>query len=89
MDSVTVVFENGDIVQFDAQEFDADFAENRGLINKYPYKDAQGSDSAIYLKPSHVAGIFLTKPADNVSPAVAYKVPGSGPGSGPRSVPRS
>jgi hypothetical protein len=77
MDSITIVFDNGDIVQFYAQEFDADFTVNPGRINKYPYKDAQRNDSAIYLKPNEIAGFFLTRAPDDVSPAIAYKVPGS------------
>jgi len=61
MDSVTVVFTNGNIVNFVAQEFDVNFvSEPYGAVNKYSYKDARGEDSAGYLKPTEVAGIFLT-----------------------------
>jgi hypothetical protein len=52
MESVTVVFTNGRIVNFSAEEFDADLRATPTLVNKYPYKHARGNDSAIYLKPS-------------------------------------
>jgi hypothetical protein len=60
MVNVTVVFINGNVVNFVAQEFDADLRSGTGVVNKYPYKDAEGQDSAIHLKPSEVAGVFLT-----------------------------
>ena len=65
MPVVTVVFTNGNIVEFTAQEFDADLGENRRSVNKYPYKDASGQDSAIHLTPDEVAGVFLTPAADH------------------------
>jgi hypothetical protein len=77
MDSVTVVFGNGSVVQFYAQEFDVNLASDYQTVNRYPYKDAQGHDSAIFLRPNAIAGIVLSKAATGGDPAVAYKVSGS------------
>jgi hypothetical protein len=77
MPSVTVVFKNGNIVNFAAQELDLDLTENRGLLNKYAYRDAQGKDSFIYLEPNDVVGVFLTEAPGRSEHAVAYKVPGA------------
>ena len=74
MEDVTVVFTNGNIVNFAAQEFDVDLVEDRNLINKYPYKDAQGQDSLIHLKPNHVAGIFITRSPGGDERAITYTV---------------
>jgi hypothetical protein len=60
MVDVTVVFRNGDVVNFAAQEFDPDLSGARNIVNKYPYKDARGTDSAIHLRPNEVAGVFVT-----------------------------
>jgi hypothetical protein len=59
MADVTVVFVNGNVVRFAAQEFDADLRSGSGSTNKYPYKDSEGQDSAIHLRPNQVAGIFI------------------------------
>ena len=40
MEDVTVVFNNGNIVSFVAQEFDVDLKGDGGHTNEYPYKDA-------------------------------------------------
>ncbi len=78
MDTVTVVFTNGNIVSFMAEEFDVAL-ENRSSdkIAKYSYKNGRGGDSHVYLKPSEVAGIFLTQidPRER-EPAIHYTVPG-------------
>lgn len=77
MDSVTVVFVNGNIVNFLAEEFNVGLDGSSGsVIKKFAYKDAQGQDSAIYLKPREIAGIFLTKTAPGESIPVSYKVGG-------------
>ena len=52
MEDVTVVFNNGNIVSFVAQEFDVNLKEDGGSTNKYSYKDAQGQDSSIHLRPN-------------------------------------
>ena len=77
MPSVTVVFKNGNIVNFGAMELELDLTENRSTINKYPYKDAQGRDSFIHLEPNEVVGVFLTEATDRMQPPVAYKVSGA------------
>ena len=61
MADVTVVFANGNVVRFAAQEFDVDLVQTSGRqhVNKFPYKDAAGSDSAVHLTPIEVAGIFI------------------------------
>ncbi len=76
MQYVTVVFANGNIVHFAAQEFDADLSHNLGYVNKYPYKDAQGQDSFIHLKPHAVTGIFLTQSPGAGESAITYRVAG-------------
>jgi hypothetical protein len=56
-----VVFTNGNVVEFAAQELDIDLV-NTGAANsvvKFPYKDALGNDSAIHLRPNHVSGLFV------------------------------
>jgi hypothetical protein len=62
MEDVTVVFTNGNVVQFRAEEFDANLVDTLGpgLVTKFPYKDAEGNDSAVHLMPNEVAGIFIT-----------------------------
>ncbi len=77
MESVTVVFRNGNIVNFVAQEFGADLTENRDLVNKYPYKNAQGQDSFIHLRPDEVVGVFLTTSPGRNEPPIAYSVAGN------------
>jgi hypothetical protein len=74
MEYVTVVFNNGNIVHFAAQEFDADLSQKVGYVNKYPYKDARGQDSFIHLKPNHVAGLFITQPSATGERAITYTV---------------
>jgi hypothetical protein len=37
MVNVTVVFRNGDVVNFAAQEFDADLRGGSNIVNKYAY----------------------------------------------------
>jgi hypothetical protein len=76
MNTVTVVFTNGNIVTFDAQEFDADLSGSTSLLNRYAYKDAQGEDSTIFLKPEEVAGVFLTKNSPGKIGSIAYTTPG-------------
>ncbi len=66
MVTVTVVFVNGQALTFQAQEFDADLRHSKTDEPNYeviplPYKDAAGGDSHIHLKPTEVAGIFVTK----------------------------
>ena len=61
MADVTVVFSNGNVVRFAAQEFDVDLVQTSGRqhVIKFPYKDAAGNDSAVHLTPFEVAGIFI------------------------------
>ena len=74
MVNVTVVFTNGTIVSFPAQEFDADLINTQGsdLVSKFPYKDAEGDGSAIHLRPDDVAGLFVTPDSD----VMTTRVPG-------------
>jgi hypothetical protein len=73
MVAVTVVFTNGNIVNFNAREFDVDLGTSRGILNKYAYKDDEGEDSTIHLKPAEVAGVFVTSNTG----IVTTKVPAS------------
>jgi hypothetical protein len=77
MQTVTVVFKNGAIAHFSAEEFDANFGEALDYVNKYPYKDARGNESAIYLKPDVVAGVFLTQPPPGETRSISTSSPGS------------
>jgi hypothetical protein len=74
MEDVTVVFLNGNIVSFVAQEFDVDLKEDSGSTNKYSYKDAQGQDSSIHLRPNQVAGVFCTRSSGGGEPSIHYSV---------------
>jgi hypothetical protein len=67
MVSVTVVFTNGNVVEFAAQEFDVNLHGDRSNVNKYPYKDAEGKDSTIHLQPAEVAGVFVTPDVDVIT----------------------
>jgi hypothetical protein len=69
MVDVVVVFTNGNVVNFAAQEFDVDLVNTEGgrFVTKFPYKDAEGQDSAIHLKPAQVVGVFVT-PGSELSP---------------------
>ena len=67
MVSVTVVFTNGTVVEFAAQEFDVNLHDDRSNVNKYPYKDAGGKDSTVHLQPAEVAGVFVTPDVDVLS----------------------
>ena len=67
MVSVTVVFTNGNVVEFAAQEFDVNLHGERGNVNKYLYKDAEGKDSTIHLQTAEVAGVFVTPDVDVLS----------------------
>ena len=77
MVNVTVVFTNGNVVDFAAEEFEVNLAANPARVATYPYKDARGNDSAIYLRANDVAGVFLTQPPPGETRAVTTKVPGS------------
>ena len=79
MVDVTVVFTNGNVVQFAAQEFDVEFKSGVGVANKYPYKDARGNDSAIHLRPNDVAGLFVTPGSDLRSdePPLSFRIAGN------------
>lgn len=75
---VTVALTNGNIVGFDAEEFNVNLANSAsGVANKFTYKDHQGNDSAVHLKPEEVAGIFVT-PSEGAggSQAIWYAVAG-------------
>jgi hypothetical protein len=74
---VVVVFTNGNVVTFAAKESDADLRSGVGIINKYPYKDAEGNDSAIHLRPNDVAGLFVTPglELEREESAISTKVP--------------
>ena len=79
MHTVTVVFVNGNIVSFKAQEFDVEFkGQQPGFIAKHSYKNAAGEESSIYLKSSEVAGAFLTRSVSSSASPVTYTVPGKG-----------
>ena len=74
---VVVVFTNGNVVTFAAKQFDADLKSGLDYVNKYPYKDAEGNDSAIHLRPNDVAGLFVTPglELERDEPAISTKVP--------------
>ena len=74
MEDVTVVFTNGNIVSFVAQEFGVNLKEDRGSTNEYFYKDAQGQDSSIHLRPNQVAGVFRTRSSGGAEPSIHYSV---------------
>jgi len=76
MVDVTVVFTNGDIATFAAEEFEVDLMSNPSRTNTYPYKDARGNDSAIYLRPNAVAGVFVTQPPPGETRSISTRVPG-------------
>jgi hypothetical protein len=40
--NVTVVFINGNVVNFAAQQFDVNLGSGSQALNKYPYKDDEG-----------------------------------------------
>jgi hypothetical protein len=67
MVSVTVVFTNGTVVEFAAQEFDVNLHGDRSNVNKYPYRDAGGKDSTIHLQPAEIAGVFVTPDVDVIT----------------------
>jgi hypothetical protein len=77
MVDMTVVFTNGSVAHFLAEEFDANFGARAAHVNKYPYKDAQGNESAIYLKPNDVSGVFLTQAAPGETGSITTKLPGA------------
>jgi hypothetical protein len=74
MEDVTVVFLSGNIVSFVAQEFDVNLKEDSGSTNEYPYKDAQGQDSSIHLRPNQVAGVFRTRSSGGSESSIHYSV---------------
>jgi hypothetical protein len=79
MINVTVVFTNGTVVSFAAQEFEADLVNTygEGSVKQFPYKDAKGQDLAIQLRPKDVVGVFVTS-APSLNPdeemPITYKV---------------
>ncbi len=78
MDNVTVVFVNGSVANFSAEEFDVDLtAGPPDFVNRYPYKNDVGEDSAIFLQPQHIAGIFLTKPEPGRTKPITVSLPGT------------
>lgn len=77
VEHVTVVFNNGNVLTFMAEEFDADLAHNSSTLNRYPYKNAKGEESYIFMRPNDISGFFLTKPERGNDPSVQYKVPGT------------
>jgi hypothetical protein len=74
MEDVTVVFVNGNIVTFVAQEFSVNLKEDSGSTNEYSYKDAQGQDSSIHLRPNQVAGVFRTRSSGGGESSIHYSV---------------
>jgi hypothetical protein len=66
---VAIVFSNGSKVEFHATEFDINLEPqnlagysgggNYSQVQKLTYKDADGNDAPLYLKPSEVAGIAV------------------------------
>jgi hypothetical protein len=82
MEDVTVVFTNGNVVQFAAQKFKVSLRNtgSASSVQEFPYKDAEGNDSAIHLKPDDVSGLFVTPggPRRSDDPAIGYTVAGQG-----------
>ena len=75
---VTVVFTNGNVVGFAAEEFNVDLYNTAGpgYVGKFTYKDHEGNNSAIHLKPDDVAGIFITptSPPEPGEPPIKFAV---------------
>ena len=67
MVSVNGVFTNSTGVEVASQKFDVNLHGERGNVNKYPYKDAEGKDSTIHLQTAEVAGVFVTPDVDVLS----------------------
>ena len=68
MYEVAIVFTDGSKVEFYATEFDIDLNPGRlhgspqyvyHQVQKFTYKDIDGHDTPLYLKPNQVAGIVL------------------------------
>lgn len=76
MQHVVVVFKNGNIVEIFAEEFSAELDERSNRLQKMDYKDAQDKDSAIYLRPGDVSGIFVTSLQRSGNRATHYIAPG-------------
>jgi hypothetical protein len=78
MVNVVVVFTNGNVVEFAAQELDVNLLNTGGAssVIKFPYKDAKGNDSAIHLRPNDVSGLFVTPggPLRSGDHAIRYSV---------------
>lgn len=77
MQDVTVVFTNGNIVLFEAEDFPATLENSSpAVFAKIPYKDGAGQDSFIHLRPRDVAGIFLTR-SNSSTQTIVYTVAGA------------
>jgi len=74
MEDVTVVFVNGSIVSFVAQEFDVNLKEDSGSTNECSCKDAQGQGSFIHLRPNQEAGVFRMRSSGGSEPSIHYSV---------------
>jgi hypothetical protein len=80
MVNVVVVFTNGNVVEFAAQEFKVSLLNTGGAssVHEFPYKDARGDDSAVHLRPDDVSGLFVTPggPLRSGDHAIRYSVAG-------------
>ena len=74
MYEVAIVFNDGSKVEFHATEFDIDLNPGRlhgspqyvyHQIQKFTYKDSDGHDAPLYLKPNQVAGIVVARTTES------------------------
>jgi hypothetical protein len=69
MVNVTVVFTNGSIVSFAAQEFNADLVNTYGAssVKKFPYKDAKARIR------QYICGLTMSR--ESLSPRLRVRIP--------------
>jgi hypothetical protein len=74
MYEVAIVFNDGSKVEFHATEFDIDLTPGRlpgspqyvyHQIQKFTYKDVDGHEAPLYLKPNQVAGIVVARTTES------------------------
>jgi len=74
MYEVAIVFNEGSKVEFHATEFDIDLNPGRlpgspqyvyHQIQKFTYKDVDGHEAPLYLKPNQVAGIVVARTTES------------------------
>ena len=69
MYEVAITYTNGSNVSFHAQEINIDFdplkligsANRLRIVQKFTYKDIDGEDAFLYLKPNEVSGVVTAR----------------------------